>query len=171
MHCYITYFFQLLLGLGTIRTYNYTAADNWSTNIDGASSVFNLRKLYIPINKGRVHWLLLRVQIAKRSTKLWDSVGHNKTNQVYIQSVRRYLYDTHNHSDQRDQMTCNEWSLDSSCSDQLNNSPREGNNNDCGIFTLVSPSLVSNGTRLQADLYSQGVVDLWKTYRRLAHLL
>ena len=58
MHCYITYFFQLLLGPEIIPTlYNYTAVNDWSTNIDGASSVFDLCELYIPINKGRVHWL------------------------------------------------------------------------------------------------------------------
>ena len=61
MHCYIVYFFQLLLGSETSPTYNYAAVNNWSSNIDVVASIFDLRELYIPINKGDVHWILLRV--------------------------------------------------------------------------------------------------------------
>ena len=57
MHYYSTYFFQLLLGVGTVPTYNNTAVDNWSANIDRALSVFDLHELYIPINKVGVYWL------------------------------------------------------------------------------------------------------------------
>ena len=96
MHYYITYFFQLLLGLETVPTYNYTAVYNWITNIDGALGVFDLHELYIPINKYRVHLLLLRVQMAEKPIELWDSLGHNETNQLYLQSAQHHLYNTHN---------------------------------------------------------------------------
>ena len=52
MHCYSTYFFQMLIGLEVLPRYNYSVVQNWSSNIDGVSSVLDLRKLYIPINKG-----------------------------------------------------------------------------------------------------------------------
>ena len=143
MHCYSTYFLQLLLGVVTVLTYNYTAVDNWSANIDGASSVFNLHKLYIPTNKHGVHWLLLRFRMAEKSIKLSDSLGHDKINEVYLQLAWRYLYNAHNHNDQRDQIF-EEWILDWSYSDQSNNSPMQGNGHDCGIFILVSLAFLSN---------------------------
>ena len=70
MHCYSMYFFQLLIGLGAVPTYNYTAVDNCSATIDRASSIFDLHKLYIPINKGGAYWLLLRVQMVEKSIEL-----------------------------------------------------------------------------------------------------
>ena len=44
MHCYSTYFFQILIGLGTLPIYNCMVVQNWSSNIDGVSSVFHLIK-------------------------------------------------------------------------------------------------------------------------------
>ena len=117
MHCYITYFFQLLLGLETSPVHNYTAMSNWSSNIDGVPSVFNLRELFIPINKGDVHWLLLRVQMVEKPIETWDSLGHTETNPVYLQLVCRYLYVAQNHGAQRDQVALEEWSIDWSCFD------------------------------------------------------
>ena len=102
MHCYITYFFQLLLGLETCPIYNYSAVRNWSSYIDGVPSVFDLRKLYTPINKGGMYWFLLRIRMAEKSIKIWESLGHNETNHVYLQSVCRYLYNVENHGAQCD---------------------------------------------------------------------
>ena len=68
-------------------------------------------------------------------------------------------------------MTLEEWSLAWSCSDQLNSSPLQGNNNDCGIFTLVTLALISNNTRPRPDLYSQDMVDLRQMRHRIAYLI
>ena len=50
MHCYSTYFFQMLIGLEALLRYNYSAVKNWSGNLHGALSVLILRKLYTPIS-------------------------------------------------------------------------------------------------------------------------
>ena len=97
MHCYITHFFQILIGLEALPRYNYSALKNWSSNID-----CDLRELYIPINKGQSHWLLLMVQPEDKSIELWDSCGCDKTNEVFLQSACRYLYDVHTHEYQHD---------------------------------------------------------------------
>ena len=133
---------------------------NWSGNIDGVLRVFDLHELCISINKGRVHWLLLRVQTKNKPIELWDSLGHNETNQVFLESVCFYLYNIHTHEYQHNQVTFKEWSIAWSCSDQSTNSPLQGNNNDCIISTLVTLAFFSNNTRLRPDLYSQDVVDL-----------
>ena len=84
MHCYSTYFLQMLLGLEALTRYNFLAVQNWSGNIDGVLSVFDLQELYIPINKGQPHWLLPWVQLEDKTIELWDSCGYNDTNEVFV---------------------------------------------------------------------------------------
>ena len=153
----------MLIGLGTLPTYNYLAVQNWSSNIDGVSSIFGLGELYIPINKDRVHWLLLRVRMEDKSIELWDSLGFDETNQVFLHFGCCYLYDVHTREHQHDQVTLEEWSMAWSFSDQSTNSLLQGDINDCGISTLVTLALLGNGTRLRPDLFSQDVVDLRQT--------
>ena len=93
MHCYSTYFFQMLIGLEALPRYNYLVVQNWSGKTDGVLSILDLRKLFIPINKGQSHWLLLRVQPEDKSIKLWDPCGYDETDEVFLQLVCHYLYD------------------------------------------------------------------------------
>ena len=79
MHYYSTHFCQLLVGLETSPIYNYAAVNNCSSIFDGLPSVFDLHKLYTPINRGSIHWLLLRVQMAEKSIEIWNSLDHNET--------------------------------------------------------------------------------------------
>ena len=58
-----------------------------SGNIDGVSSVFDLQELYIPINKGQYHWLLLRVRLEDKTIKLWDSCVAAAVSVGYIPQV------------------------------------------------------------------------------------
>ena len=67
-----------------------------TSNIDGVLSAFDLQELYIPINKGQSHWLLLRIQLEDKKIELWDSCGYGK-NELFMQSVCRYLYNVHTH--------------------------------------------------------------------------
>ena len=53
MHCYSPYFFQILIGLGALPRYNYSAVQNWNGNIDRVSSIRDICEIYIPINKGK----------------------------------------------------------------------------------------------------------------------
>ena len=68
-------------------------------------------------------------------------------------------------------MTLEEWSLAWSCSDQSTNSPLQGNNNDCGIVSLVILALLSNGTILRPESYSQYMVNLRQTCQRITYLI
>ena len=84
MHYCITYFLQMLIGLEALTRYNFPAVQNWRGNIDGILSVFHLRELNIPTNKGKSHWLLLQVRLEDKTIKLWDSCGYDKTNEVFM---------------------------------------------------------------------------------------
>ena len=138
MHCYITYFLQMLIGLEALPNYNFPAVQNWSSNIGGVKNVLNLRELYIPINKGQSHWLLLRVQLEDKTIELWDSCGYDETNEVFMHSVCRYLYDVHVLEQQQLQGKLEKWRIAWTCSNQSINSPLQGNINDCGIFIYTT---------------------------------
>ena len=172
MHSYSSYFFDQLIGTDEDHPqYDFAAVANWSSNIDGIESALILRELYIPINKNGVHWLFLRVRPEEKLIELWDSCGHDETNEVYLQYTCRYLYDVHCREHPQTVDTLDAWRQSWTCTDQSSNSPRQGNSDDCGIFTLVSMALLSNGTRLQQDSYSQSIIHGRQTRRRIAYLI
>ena len=103
--------------------------------------------------------------------ELWDSTGQKQTNQVYLTSARRYLYDVHNSGEQENSTTLEEWDQEWCCSDKSAHSPTQRNGDDCGIFTLVSMALLSQGHLLRNDSYSQDVLLLRQTRRRIAYLI
>jgi len=88
-----------------------------------------------------------------------------------MQYTCRYLYDVHRREQPQTQDTLDDWRQAWTCTDQSSNSPRQRNSNDCGIFTLVSLALLSNGTRLQQDSYSQSIIHTRQTRRRIAYLI
>ena len=88
-----------------------------------------------------------------------------------MQYACRYLYDVHRLEQPQTQDTLDDWRQAWTCIDQSSNSPRQRNSDDCGIFTLVSLALLSNGTRLQQDSYSQSIIRTRQTRRRIAYLI
>ena len=124
MHCFSTHFFQMLIGLEALPEYNYSAVQNWNGNINNVSSILDIHKLYIPINKGQSHWLLLRVRLEDKSIELWDSCSYDydETNEVFLQSSCRYLYGVQTHEYQHNQGTLEEWRMAWNCSNQSLNS-------------------------------------------------
>ena len=105
----------------------------------------------MPINTNDSHWLLPRVPTAKKRIKLWDSLGSNPSNQHYLESTRRYSYDSDGQSTDRTnpqfrEWVQNWWCLDRSC----DSTPRRGNEYDCGVFTVHPNFPVRSGSRCTA---------------------
>ena len=89
-HCFSSFFFTRLLRTG----YNFNEVHRWSNRIPGG--IQSLQDLYVPINKDGNHWLLLKVNLPQRTIQLWDSLGIQSTNRLYLDSMLRYLYnDSH----------------------------------------------------------------------------
>jgi hypothetical protein len=87
-----------------------------------------------------------------------------------MQYACRYLYDVHRQEQPQSHDTLENWRQEWTCNDQSANSPRQRNSDDCGIFALVSMSLLSNGTILRQDSYSQSIIYDRQTRRRIAYL-
>ena len=82
-HAYSSFFFSRLLREGEMNPqYDFSGVQRWHTRIE--AGIFNLRELFVPINKDNSHWLLLRVDFEASEITLWDSLGSNSCNQAYL---------------------------------------------------------------------------------------
>ncbi|KAL7536886.1 hypothetical protein ACHAWF_005591 [Thalassiosira exigua] len=63
-----------------------------------AGGLTNLSKLVVPINKGNYHWLFAVADFTTRRIELYDSLGRHCDNEVYMRSLRKYIYDDTHHS-------------------------------------------------------------------------
>ena len=90
--------------------------------------------------------------------ELWASCGYDETNEVFMHSVCRYIYNVYALEQQQLQGTLEEWRIAWTYSEKSINSPLQGSSNHCGIFTLVSLALLRSGARLRRDSYSQDIV-------------
>ena len=73
---------------------------------------------------------------------------YDKANQHYLQTFPRYLYNEKNQGGHADHITLEDWAEEWTCCDKSSKSPQQRNVNKCGILTLVSLALLSQGTRL-----------------------
>jgi Ulp1 family protease len=76
-HFFNTHFWQTLHDqynhdLGVKDKYNYENMKRWSKNIPG-KNIFDLERIFVPINLGNLHWVLGVIHIEKMIIELLDS--------------------------------------------------------------------------------------------------
>ena len=164
-HFYSSFFFTRLLQHG----YNFQEVTRWAGRIpDGLHSI---DELYVPINKGNAHWLFLRVHFPTKTIALYDSMGRKANNGIYLNAMRRYLYDEHAKTTNGPVDTFAAWARAWTVVDSSDSSPRQQNGDDCGIFTLVSMAMLIQGIRLTPRTYTQELITNNDIRRRLAHTI
>ena len=85
-------------------------------------------------------------------------MGHDESNQQCLEAALRYLYNKHNQGGHNVHSSLKDWEEEWTCTEKSNNSPQQRKGNDRGIFTLISLTLLSQVTRLQAESYSQDLI-------------
>ena len=55
------------------RRYNYNGVDGWGNRVPG-QNIFNLKRLFIPINEGNVHWTLAVINMETKRIEYYDSL-------------------------------------------------------------------------------------------------
>ncbi len=169
-HSYSSYFFSKLLHEGEeTQRYDFGEVRRWHTNVD--CGLFNLRELYVPINKDNSHWLLLRVALESKTISIWDSLGWDPSNRKYLRHMLRYLYDVHQLLHPEQTTSFSAWSDGWALQDQSNDCPHQGNSYDCGVFTLINMALLAQGADLKRLTYSQDLVYMHRTRHRLAEII
>ena len=90
-HIHSTFFMSRLLEGAGRRIYNFEAARNNNSRIEGG--LRSLDKLYIPINRNNVHRIFIRVEIVNNTIHLFDLQGMNNKNMKYLQATEHYIYE------------------------------------------------------------------------------
>ena len=120
--------------------YTFKNVKRWSRKL----SIFLLDKVFIPINVGNSHWVLLVAYIKLKKIKYYDSMGRD--GKVYVDAVMRWLQDIALHQ-YKFYIDVDHWSLDVE-----DHCPRQLNGYDCGVFTIVCVDHLAAGLDLN---YSQ----------------
>jgi len=131
--------------------------------------VLGKKEIIIPINHQNTHWLCLKASIERKSIELWDSLGRYDSNQLYLNSMKRYLKDKYQETFPAED--ADEWISQWSLSDNSDNSPRQHNGYDCGIFTITNMTFLAQNVPLSSSLYSEADFQVLDTRRRIAFML
>ena len=106
--------------------------------------IASLSLLFVPINIGNTHWIFLCVIFESKRIELYNSQGKKPTNKGYMETMRRFLYDEfHKGTPVEDRPPYDVWKREWKYSDRSLRCPRQQNDDDCGIFVLVSIYLMS----------------------------
>ena len=103
--------------------------------------------------------------------EVWNSSGRKRVNNTYLTHALHYLYDDYTATSSGATLPFNMWHQPWTTEDRSDNSPRQGNSYDCGIFTLVSIALLAQGVRLNKQTYSQSIIYGLATRRRIAYII
>ena len=162
-----SHFMDILLRAQSGTTsHNYEDVIHFATDLanseGGNDGLFSLDHLFVPINFENNHWLFLHVQPKKRIVKLYDSQGtkpaNRARNRVYLRAMKQYLYLLTVNGEGEGEDAMNEWAAEWAFSDASTRSPVQTNGYDCGVFTIVSMYLLSQGHVLTPGSYSQATV-------------
>ena len=123
--------------------YSYNLVKNWSRRVKG-KNIFNLDKIFFPINHNNIHWSLAVIFIPEKRIQIFDSGGNG--GQRYLDGLLQYLKD-----EMRDKHHMegkwNGWNLIPS----HEKIPKQLNGDDCGVFTCMFAYYIAEDLSLTFD--------------------
>ena len=150
--------------------FNSDHVKNWDRRIRTKGKILGKRVIIVPINHKNSHWLFLWANTDEYKIRLCDPQGRKATNMLYLEAMRDYLDGKRSDYEGVDGWTEEQphrvWEL----IDVSESSPRQYNDFDCGVFTLVNITLLSQGLPLE-EAYSEKTLQQNATRERLAFLL
>ena len=96
---YLTHFYSKLMRESDIKEgtrYTFMEVHTWARCIHG--SIQNLEELYIPVNKNRNHWMVVRVNFPRKRVEAWDLLVPATDTQRCLANILRYVYDALTHT-------------------------------------------------------------------------
>jgi sentrin-specific protease 1 len=67
--------------------YKYERVKRWNKKVPG-QDIFNLDKIFFPINVGRMHWICAVAYMSEKRIQMYDSMGEGGV--PYLQSIFQY---------------------------------------------------------------------------------
>ena len=97
---FTSYFLSTLLHTGpsgrNAPRYEYNAVRRWGKTLRRANGILGVKEIFVPINCRCEHWLFLRANTTDKTVVLWDSQGVKQSNQLYLDTMVKYLGDKYN---------------------------------------------------------------------------
>lgn len=140
-HFFNSFFMTKLLNEGHDTkdgVYEYKNVKRWSKKVPG-KDIFKLDKIIFPINEGRMHWVCAVVFVQEKRIQFYDSMGAD--GMVYLESLFQYIQDEHKAKHGGPLPDVDDWKLVPCTQD----TPRQGNGFDCGVFLCTFADFVSMG--------------------------
>jgi len=144
--------------------YNYKEVKQW----DKRNSILNFKQIYVPINAGGYHWILLCADLVRKSIELYDPRGVMKSNQLYLKTMYRFLKDKHMEAGAPHGEN---WLVGWTLADNSHCSPIQSDGYNCGLFLIANATILSQGLPLVQTSYLQKDFHAFQTRQRVALLL
>ena len=135
-----SYFFSSFFMYSLITAkgeYNYNNIKKWSDKFN----IFNMDKIFFPININNSHWSLTIVFIMLKKIVYFDSLHRN--GEIYVDSLMQWIIDE-GYNRYKKIINKEDWKLmykNTAC-------PKQGNDNDCGVFTILCANYNSDNLEL-----------------------
>jgi Ulp1 family protease len=86
VHCFTTLFYAKLTQQ---NKFNYECVACWNRHVN----MLEMEKIFVPINKNRIHWVLVVIDVKKTRFEYFDAMsqGDIESASIYIATVRRYF--------------------------------------------------------------------------------
>ena len=139
---------EKLLGPGHCK-YAYEDVRRWTSRID----IFELDKVFIPINISKTHWTLAVVFIQQREIHYYDST--NGDGNKYKNALLQWLIDEARNKNST--FDASEWELKS-----IKDCPQQHNGYDCGVFTIMCANFLSDNLPILETSYGQRNMALFR---------
>ena len=148
-HYFNSFFVEKLLGPGH-RKYAYKDVERWTSRFD----IFELDKIFIPINISQTHWTLAVVFMQLKEIHYYDSM--NGEGRKYKQAILKWLIDEAS-SKKSFTLDARAWKLKS-----MKDCPQQQNGFDCGGYLIMAANFISDNLPVLEAYYGQRHMSLFR---------
>ncbi|KAL9000084.1 MAG: hypothetical protein Q9169_001159 [Polycauliona sp. 2 TL-2023] len=127
VHAMNTFFYENLSKRG------YDSVRRWATRAKfGGKILLKMETIFVPINKGGNHWVLVHVNPQSKTIEYFDSFHHSPG--PVFNNIKMWLQE-----ELKDAYIDSEWTL------LQNGGPRQRNASDCGVFATTTAKMIVLG--------------------------
>ena len=152
---------------GLLKQYDVA---RWSKNAP-LKDIFDLDKVFVPINVSNTHWILGIIDITKKEILILDSsVRMNLILDRYAYALFQYVLDEHHNKKKRPLSEKEEWKIITSSTTATTTitkpTPQQRNGDDCGVFMCYFATCVSIDDSITS--FDQGYINENNGRQRIA---
>ncbi|KAI4103765.1 MAG: hypothetical protein LQ339_004097 [Xanthoria mediterranea] len=127
VHAMNTFFYE------NLSTRGYESVQRWAARAKfGGRNFLKMETIFVPINKGGNHWVLVHINPQSKTIEYFDSFHHSPGS--VFDNIKMWL-----RQELKDDFVDSEWTL------LQNGGPRQRNASDCGVFATTTAKMIVLG--------------------------